>query len=262
MDNEFIANVPIQFFSKNNGIGINLIQNPAKIEIVSYLLDSELSSAELSDLTGKSKSTLSSHLNSLVDLGIVNFRIDSKDHRKKIFFIDSKFLGEINPSNKNELEEIKVNYLIENIIDVDNFKLSLLLFHTLRSILIQEGININPILEVTGKKVGLAIYEKVHDDDIHEFIKNVEEFWFDHGMGNLEIILNEVIQINNFDCFECALLPKQDEGACFLDRGILWALFSSYLGFEVIVDEYKCYSLGDDRCSFSVKLTNTPFEVG
>ena len=41
-----------------------------------------------------------------------------------------------------------------------------LLFHTLRSMLIQEGINIDPILQSTGNSIGNSLFEILYDDDL------------------------------------------------------------------------------------------------
>ena len=175
-------------------------------------------------------------MKSLREDGIVNYRFDANDHRKKIFYISSKFLGEVKSGDPRELEERKAEFIFNNIIDVDNFKFSFLLFHTLRSTLIQEGVNINPILTETGKNMGYAIFKKIYDEDINKFSQNIMDFWKDNGMGILEVDLSgDVIEVTNYDCFECELLPKTGTPSCYLDAGILEALYSSF--FELNVDQ-------------------------
>ncbi len=137
--------------------------------------------------------------------------------------------------------------------DVDNFKFSFLLFHTLRSNLIQEGININPVLNQSGKNIGSAMYEKLYEEDINKFCDNIIQFWDDNGLGKLEIELGDIINITAYECFECSLLPKKGKPTCYLDAGIFEALFSNYLKKDVDVTEVKCFTMGDDCCNFLVE---------
>lgn len=260
MDKNVIKRKPIQIFSKRDGeLGVNVVKSPVKLTILAMLKDNEMEFDEIVKNTGKSKSTISVHLKSLREDGIVSYRFDPNDHRKKIFFIDSKFLGEVEPSNHIELEERKIDFLVKNILDVEDFKFSFLLFHTLRSTLIQEGININPVLFETGKNIGFAIFEKVFDDDFSQFTTNLAEFWEDNGLGFLEFKIGDVIQINNTECFECGLLPKKGKPTCFLDAGIFDALFSTYLRLKVEVTEIKCNTMGDECCSFLIEPTEEEF---
>ena len=128
---------PIQIFSKGHKeIGVNVVKSPVKLVILSMLRDSEMEFDEIVKNTGKSKSTISVHLKSLRNDGIISFKFDQDDQRKKIFYISSKFLGEIEAPEPFELEEHKTDFLLENIINKDNsdrFDFSRLLFHTFKS---------------------------------------------------------------------------------------------------------------------------------
>ena len=229
----------IQIFAKAPGeLGVNVVKSPVKLTILSMLKDTDMEFDEIVKNTGKSKSTISVHLKSLREDGIVSYRFDANDHRKKIFFI---------------LEERQAEFLVKNIMDVDNFKFSFLLFHTLRSNLIQEGININPVLNQSGKNIGAAMYEKLYDDDINKFCDNIIQFWVDNGLGKLEIDLGDIINITAYECFECSLLPKKGKPTCYLDAGIFEALFANYLKKDVEVTEVKCFTMGDDCCKFLVE---------
>lgn len=250
---------PIQIFSKGHKeIGVNVIKSPVKLVILSMLKDNEMEFDEIVKNTGKSKSTISVHLKSLRNDGVISFKFDPDDQRRKIFYINSRFLGEIEPPEPFELEEQKTNFLLENIVNKEidkegKFNFSHLLFHTFRSTLIQEGFNINPILYESGRRVGLALYEQIKAEDIDVFIKNLQEFWEDYGLGRLELKLGEKIEITAYDCFECGLLPKTGKPACYLDAGIIEATLSSFLKKEVRVIETKCFTMGDNCCVFEVE---------
>ena len=161
-------------------------------------------------------------------------------------------MGSVNVTEPKEIEETQADYLVENLVNNDA-EFSTLLFHTLRSMLIQEGINIDPILQSTGNSIGNSLFEILYDDDLDIFIENIANFWETKGLGRVSFELGQIIKITTFDCFECELLPKTGKPACFLDTGIFEALFSRYFKLPVSVIEIQCYTMGDERCVFEVE---------
>ena len=96
---------PIQIFSNlNENIGVNVVKSPVKLTILEMLRDSEMEFDEIVNNTGKSKSTVSVHLKSLRESGIISYRVHPDDNRKKIFYINSKFLGSVNITEPKEIE--------------------------------------------------------------------------------------------------------------------------------------------------------------
>lgn len=244
---------PIQIFSNpEKNIGVNVVKSPVKLTILEMLRSSEMEFDEIVSNTGKSKSTVSVHLKSLRESGIVSYRIHPDDSRKKIFYLNSKYLGSVNLSEQKELEETQKNYLVDNIIN-DDGDFTVLLFHTLRSMLIQEGINIDPVLQATGNQIGKSIFDSLYNDDLELFLDNIAEFWQNKGLGRLSFEINNIIKITIFDCFECELLPKTGKPACFLDTGIFEALFTEYFNLPVSVIEIQCFTMGDGKCVFEVE---------
>ncbi|WP_409200209.1 V4R domain-containing protein [Methanobrevibacter sp. DSM 116169] len=250
----YIKQKPIQIFSGHElSNDVNVIKSEVKLTILEMLKTKHMEFDEIVKNTGKSKSTVSVHLKDLREKGIISFKVNPSDSRKKIFHLNSRFLGSINTSSPIEIEERKKEYLIDNILNKDDFEFSLLLFHTLRSSLIQEGVNIDPILHDTGLSIGNAIFEKLYDETFDKFLANVSEFWQNQGLGIISVDIGQIIKITSVDCFECGLLPKTGKPACFLDAGIIEALFSNYFGFPVDVIEVQCYTMGDGQCTFEVE---------
>lgn len=244
---------PIQIFSNHEKhIGVNVVKSPVKLTILEMLRGSEMEFDEIVSNTGKSKSTISVHLKSLRESGIVSFKVHPNDNRKKIFYLNSKYLGSVNLIEQKEIEETQKDYLIDNIIN-DDGDFTVLLFHTLRSMLIQEGINIDPVLQATGVRIGNALFDSVYDDELEVFLENIANFWQNKGLGKLSFEIGNVIKITAFDCFECQLLPKTGKPACFLDTGIFEALFSEYFNLPVSVIEIQCFTMGDGKCVFEVE---------
>ena len=244
---------PIQIFSNlNENIGVNVVKSPVKLTILEMLRDSEMEFDEIVNNTGKSKSTVSVHLKSLRENGIISYRFHPSDNRKKIFYINSKYLGSVDISEPKEIEETQSDYIIKNIID-DDEEFSTLLFHTLKAMLIQEGVNIDPILQSTGNRIGKSLFELLYDDDLDIFMSNISEFWERKGLGRMTFEVGQIIKVTNYDCFECKLLPRTGKPACFLDTGILEGLFSEFFNMPVSVIEIQCYTMGDEKCVFEIE---------
>ena len=153
---------PIQIFSNlDENIGVNVIKSPVKLTILEMLRDSNMEFEEIVNNTGKSKSTVSVHLKSLRESGIISYKVHPVDNRKKIFYLNSKYLGSVNVTEPKEIEETQADYLVENLVNNDA-EFSTLLFHTLKSMLIQEGINIDPVLQATGNQIGKSLFDLLY----------------------------------------------------------------------------------------------------
>ena len=189
---------------------------------------------------------------SLRENGIISYRVHPVDNRKKIFYINSKYLGSVNISEPKQIEETQSDYLVKNLID-DDEEFSTLLFHTLNAMLIQEGVNIDPILQSTGNSIGKSIFEKIYDDDLDVFMENIADFWQRKGLGRLTFKIGQTIKITTNDCFDCKLLPKTGKPACFLDTGIFEGLFTEFFNLPVSVIETQCYTMGDEKCVFEIE---------
>ncbi|MDP3066142.1 MAG: V4R domain-containing protein [Methanobacteriaceae archaeon] len=239
----------IKIYSSSEGV--NVIQSPIKKNILSLLKNGGLSGSEIVAATGKSKSTISVHLQDLMNTGIISWDPDTRDRRKKIFYIKSRFIGNI--SQEKEFEKGMDIYLDRYVVKSnDPFRFFRFMFRTIRVVLLEEGININPILHRAGRKVGEAFYPRLEAKSLEKLIKNLVEFWEENRLGKVEVKSLEPLIIQAYDCFECEDLPKLGRPACAFDSGILEAVFSIYFGKDVKVTETKCYAQGDQYCQFHI----------
>jgi len=251
MKNEKVHNNNfIKIFGTNEGI--NVVESPIKAKILAILEEKERTGAEIVALTGKSKATISIHLHDLVDMGIIESKPHPTDGRSKIFYIKSSYLGGL--SRKKDFKKELDTYVTDEIVNSeDPFSFFRFVFRTLRVALMEQGIDIDPILHNAGIKVGETFYEKLEDSETESFINNVAEFWEKNKLGRIKTEKLEPLTLKAYDCFECEDLPKIGRSACAFDSGILEAIFSAHYGHNVDVEEIKCYAMGDDYCSFVVK---------
>lgn len=240
----------IELFSTSEGI--YAINSPVRVKILSMLRNGELNFDQLVELSGKAKSTVSVHLKRMVDEGIIGSKTNPKDARKKIFFIKSEYLGKL--SGKKVVTE-NIEEYVSSYIDSkgDPYEFYRLIFHTIRVSLIRQGIDIDPILYEAGVKVGETLYDNVKDQDINKLAENIAKFWETHNLGHVEVAKLEPLTITVSDCFECKNLPPLGRPACAFDSGILKAVFSAHYDDERVVNETKCYAMGDNHCSFIIK---------
>ena len=62
--------------------GVLAIKSPVRVKILSMLRNGDLSFDEIVKLSGRAKSTVSSHLKAMSRDGIINSRVDPEDARK------------------------------------------------------------------------------------------------------------------------------------------------------------------------------------
>lgn len=247
-DTDELPDIRIELFATPDGV--KAIKSPVRIRILSMLREGELSFDEIVKLSGRVKSTVSSHLKAMTSEGIISSRTDPKDARKKIFFIQSEYIGKL---HRQQLQE-DISAYIQRYISSENdpFEFFRLIFHTLRVSLLTQGVDIDPILHEAGLKVGEALYEKVKDYDLEKFLENIATFWETHSLGKVEVDNLHPLTIKVHDCFECSGLPYLGRPACAFDSGILESLFSIYNQEESKVKETECYALGDNHCRFVI----------
>jgi predicted hydrocarbon binding protein len=244
----------IKIFSTKTGV--NVVQSPIKAQILSILKEGGMSGSQIVSSTKRSKSTISAHLQDLEDAGIIDWVIDPEDRRRKIYYINSKFLGDL--SSPQEIEDDVSNFLEEYVVQADDpFKFFRYMFRTIRVALLDEGINIDPILHNAGVKVGQTFYKKLESQDINDLARNLTSFWETNKLGNIQIKSINPIIIQAYDCFECEDLPQLGRPACSFDSGLLEGIFSNYYGQKVEAEETKCYAQGDDFCQFVIKPLKT-----
>jgi predicted hydrocarbon binding protein len=235
--------------------GIKTVDSPVRMKILSMLLVREMSFDEIVAISGKVKSTVSVHLKGLADDGIVASKVDPGDARKKIFFINSSYLGGL--SKRKKLEKDMEEYISRFALGSgDPFTFFRFMFRTIRVSLLNEGIDIDPVLHDSGIQVGLALYRRLMDDDTVELLNKLAFFWKEQKLGRIEVESLEPIAIRVYDCFECQDLPYLGRPACSFDAGILQSVFSEHFKHDMSVKETNCYTMGDGYCRFEVKNKN------
>ncbi|MBQ6100040.1 MAG: ArsR family transcriptional regulator [Methanobrevibacter sp.] len=232
-------------------VNIDIIKSPMKYEILDLLRHNEMNFDEIVENTSKSKAAVSLHLKDLREEGIVKYRPDPTDNRKRIFYLNSEMLGCIDATKVNTSNKTK--RLIQNFIEDGEIEYNLMLVHTFKTILNEYGIEINPIMNSIGNHIGDYIFAQVYDEDFDIFTHNILKYWADNNLGFLSFDIKNNLQIIPRQSFESVKLEKTGLPECYLEIGMFESLFSNYFQFNVNITETKCYSMGDDYCLFEVE---------
>jgi len=242
-------NQEMEIFSTSEGLLV--IKSPLRVKILSMLREKDLSFDEIVKLSGRAKSTVSGHLKELSQEGIIGSRAHPTDARKKIFFIKSGYVGKLQRQNLEEDLKEHINRYIKS--ENNPFEFFRLILHTIRVSLMNQGVNIDPILHDAGLSVGEVLYDRLYSPQKEQFLQNMARFWETHNLGHVEVKSTEPLIINVKDCFECSGLPQLQKPACAFDTGILEALFSKYYKEKAKVREVKCHAMGSGYCSFVIE---------
>jgi uncharacterized protein len=238
---------PIEFFSTADGI--RAVDSPVRVKIIAMLKEREMPFDEIVECAGRAKSTISVHLNDMTQEGIIGARLDTLDRRKKIFYINSSYLGGLQKDRilEDDIHDILIRKGMPD--TVDFFKI---MFRAIRVELCLQGINIDPMLTDAGYRVGTALYAHIGSPDRDEMLRNLDKFWVDHGLGRLDVRSLSPLTIYVYECFECAELPLLGRPACAFDLGMLRGIFFAHYGEERAIEEVECYAMGHDHCCFVI----------
>jgi uncharacterized protein len=235
-----------------------VVDSPVRIEILQMIMEGEQRFDEIVKRLGRAKSTISVHLHDMIEDEILAERTDESDARRKFLYLDARYLGTIAAPGC----EIPAGYenrqiLTDSIGPASVFRL---IFNTIRTSLLNSGVNIEPVLFSAGIRAGNEVAEIVSDSSDEIFLKNLSEFFRANELGRITIEQGNPLIITVTDCYECQDLPKIRRPACSFDSGLLTAVFTRQTGKEVDVTETHCYAAGDPFCRFEIirKEKNSP----
>ena len=253
-----ITSNPIQIILNENKsnkqlIGIDIIKSPMKYEILDLLRLDEMNFEEIVENTSKSKASVSMHLRDLREEGIVDYKPDPYDNRKKIFYLNADYLGSIDSNKIRKTNKNQTKSLINEFINDGQIDYVVLLTHILKSNLTEYGIDISPVLQKVGNDIGEYLFNQLYDEDIEIFTDNISSYWQKNSLGKLYFDLKNQVKITCIDSFESVKIPKSGTPICFIQKGMLETLFNQFFQFKINIDEINCYSMGDEKCIFEIQ---------
>jgi predicted hydrocarbon binding protein len=249
---------------KGNGVrlysttsSVVAIGSPIKTRILGLIEKKPQPFDRIVEETGKAKSTISVHIHDLEEAGLIMVSPDPCDSRKKMVALASEAIGRLTTEDRKARLPSHVNAMMQNdeqFRDDDIVSFFRYCVRVFRTQAMTMGINLDPVLEKTGREIGGVLAQKVAGDTIEDMVTKMDPFWRIHGLGEIRLTGTSPIMIEVKGCFECKDLPITGHGTCAFDTGVLGAIFSHHLSAKVTVFEERCYSSGNDRCVFVIEI--------
>jgi predicted hydrocarbon binding protein len=249
---------PIQIILNQNKpdqkmVGIDIIKSPMKYELLDLLRHDEMNFDEIVENTSKSKASVSMHLRDLREEGIVDYKADPTDNRKKIFYLKSDFLGSIDSNKIKKAQKDQTEILISDFEDNDEVDYTTLLTHIFKSLLMEYGMDMSPILQKLGNHIGEYIFNQLYDEDLEIFADNISSYWQKNKLGKLYFKMGAIIKVTCIDCFESRSMQKSGTPICNIEKGMLETLFNKFFKLDLNIEEIQCYAMGDEKCVFEIQ---------
>lgn len=233
---------------------VTAVSSPVRNNILFLIRDEEeVSFSRIMEYTGLSKSTVSVHLNSLIDAGLIASHSVPGDARKKMYYLTASHLADIRPcrqTGNNEFREL----IRQCYIKYDNVDYRQIIPHIIQVALIEVGIRIDPVIKRGGEVLGESVSVYLVAESLEKTIENVIKFWMRYGFGDMRIRSTSPLQLEIYQCYECMVLPKTEHGCCVISCGVLTAIFTAYFKQPVQVEEIECMTQGYSACCFEIEV--------
>ncbi|MDV0443007.1 V4R domain-containing protein [Methanorbis rubei] len=247
---------PLKLFSSDGTV--TAIRSTVRNNILFLIRDEgEVSFSRIMEYTSLSKSTVSVHVNSLIDAGLIASHAVPGDARKKTYYLTSSHLADIEPcrqTGNNEFREL----IRQCYIKYDNVDYRQIIPHIIQVALIEAGIRIDPIMIRGGEMLGESVSMYLVGNTLEKTLDNIVKFWARYGLGEMRIRSMSPLRLEIYKCYECMVLPKVERACCVISRGILTAVLSAHFGKQpVTVEEIECMAQGYPACCFEVTLPDS-----
>ncbi len=243
------------FATKTSVVAIDSL---IKRRILRMIAGGEISFDQIVSQTGKAKSTISVHLRDLETAGLINSKPDPDDHRKRLLSMNSESIGRLTNTDREYAEEYlhtKNGTLPFSEGDIASYFRYML--RVIRTEAMNLGMNIDPILERAGMRIGKVLVPLVADPTVTGKISKMNQFWQTNGLGMISLVTENPLTLRVEGCFECQDLPITGHGSCAFDIGVLSSLFAEEFQDQPEVVEVECYSSGFDHCTFVITSRKT-----
>jgi uncharacterized protein len=230
--------------------GLRQISNPVRQKILSELQRRDLSLSEIAQLTSKAQSTLSVHLDKMVAEGLIGYRDDPQDNRRKIFYIISRPIG----SSVVPREDLKKS--VSNTIARSIGQPSTFLKGMIRSIVIGMeaiGFNMDPVLKDIGRQIGQEVAKRFKSENVEGLIQEVKDFYKEHELGEVVVYSIHPVTLIIKDEYDCSKAPDVGKTLCLLNEGMLEAIFEAKLNMPLRVVEKETFGTNFNMCKYVIE---------
>ena len=223
------------------------VSDPLHQMILERLSKGQMSTTEISELTGKAQSTLSVHLDQMVSRNLIRSEYDKNDSRRKIFTLISIKVASSKPASHEGMEEAKQALTSATKDSKSFYKLFL------RSILMSaesNGMDISPMMEILGAQMADRMAQKFQSAKMEDVIRELQEFYERNELGEVCVytFLPLTIIIRETEEHQC----KFDSMAAFA-HGLFKTLLSRVLGRRYEITMSEIFGSGNNYYKFIIE---------
>jgi len=160
------------------------VSSDVKLKVLHELADKDMSLTEISKKVSKAQSTLSVHLDSMVEDQLIAVHDDLQDNRKKYYSLISLPFGK-SVKSSDESRELAFRILSKVAQDPDKMVKSLPRFIFLG--FDGMGLNVDPMANILGFIHGAALSGSLTGSTLEETIDNVRNYFKEMGFGEVSI---------------------------------------------------------------------------
>lgn len=222
---------------------ITQVSDPLHIRILNELSKAPLSMSDIAEITGKAQSTLSVHMEQLVNRNLISCEFDKNDSRRKIFTLVSRKMA----SSKDAVDGIKDDRwgsFDEVMTGRDFFKEALV------RLLIRmdfSGLDVSPLTFDIGKEFATYISSRLPSNKVEDVISWVQEFYERNAIGEVCIytFMPLTIIIRYYDPF-----PASIESIASFNHGLFIGLLSGATKRPYIITKSEIFGTGNNYQKF------------
>ena len=221
--------------------GLVQVSNKVRKQILSELSRRSLSLTDLAKIIGKAQSTLSVHLDRMVDERLVSYVNDPKDNRRKIYSATSMLLA----SSKNldpSATEMSVAVLREVVEDPSSMNLVLL-----RSLMLAAdgmGLYVGPLIRTLGVNLANAVGEVYSFTRVEDLMDKVKTLYESIGFGEVSIYTFLPLTIIIRDRFEMTRASAEVSG--LFAQGFFLTSLKNITGKDYVMTDHEIFGAGNN----------------
>ncbi|MBE6519628.1 MAG: winged helix-turn-helix transcriptional regulator [Thermoplasmata archaeon] len=164
--------------------GLVQVSNEVHRRILAEIRNSDKSLTDLSHSLKKAQSTLSVHLNKMVEEGLISTYDDPQDSRRKVYTLISVRFAYSRPPNEKSMDMI-INTLSDIVEDPAKTRDAMMRFMFLG--LDGIGLSVEPMASILGGLHATALYGALTGSTLEETVANAREYYSKMGIGEVHI---------------------------------------------------------------------------
>ena len=164
--------------------GITQVSSDVKLKILHELAEKDLSLTEIAKKVSKAQSTISVHLDNMVEDKLIAVHDDLQDNRKKYYSLISIPFGK-SVESSDESRELAFQMLTKVAQDPQKMIRSLPRFIFLG--FDGLGLNVDPMANILGYMHGMGMSGSLSGPNVEDTISNARNYFLEMGMGEVSI---------------------------------------------------------------------------